>query len=174
MNEMNNEMNMEDLNKYFEDPSYTPEEEKLLSDGFLEDKVYHGIVIERTAVMTKNPDKTTGKKMPMLLYKINFKVENNVEKAFNKSMVFYPKDHYLHWRTIENKDEFKIATGVDTPNAFSQENAFIGKEVDATLKKNGKFTEINFINKGVVDDMKKTGQHIPDGKAEKFDDDIPF
>lgn len=168
-----NEINMEDLNSYFEDPTYTPEEEQLLSDGFLENKVYHGIITERKTLLTTNPDKTTGKKMPMVCYSINFKVENNTEKAFPFFVIAYPKDHPIHWRTKENKDKLRSATGVDAPNAFASENIFIGKEVDATLKKNGKYTEINFINKGVVGEMKATGQNVPDGK-ESFDDDIPF
>lgn len=170
---MNHEINMETLSAYFEDPQYTPEEEQLLSDGFIEGKVYHGIVKERIPMLTKNPDKDTGKKMPMILYKINFKLENNVEKAFSQCIVFYPKEHRLHWFTVENKDKFKKATGVDVPNAFASETVFINKEIDATLKKNGQYTEINFINKGVVDEMKTIGQNVPNGN-ESFDDDIPF
>jgi hypothetical protein len=171
---MNNEINMEDLNTYFEDPTYTPEEEQMLSDGFLEEKVYHGIITERKPTLTTNPDKITGKKMPMLLYKINFQIENNREKLFTYTIVFYPKDHRYHGMTVENKEKFQKATGVNAKNAFADEHAFIGKEVDATLKKDGKYTVINFVEKGVIGDMKQHGQHIPDGKAERFDDDIPF
>ena len=171
---MNHEINMEDLNSYFEDPEYTPEEKQLLSDGFLEDKLYHGIVIERIARLTTNPDKFTGQQMPMLLYKINFKIENNREKAFMFTIVAYPKDHKYHSMTVENKEKFKKATGVNVPNAFATDDAFINKEVDATLKKDGKFTNINFIEKGIVGEMKAAGQKVPDGKTEAFDDDIPF
>jgi hypothetical protein len=171
---MNHEINTDDLNAYFKDPEYAPGEKQLLSDGFLEKKVYHGIVIERTAIMTKAPDKLTGEKMPMLLYKINFKVEGDREKTFTHTIVFYPKDHNYHNITMDSTDNFKKATGVDAENAFASESAFIGKEVDATLKKSGRFVNIKFVNKGVVDDMKEAGQNVPDGKAESFDDDIPF
>lgn len=169
------EVNMEDLNSYFEDSTYTPEEEQLLLAGFVEGKVYPGIVTERIAKLTTNPDKFTGEQMPMLLYKINFKLENDRQKEFKFTLVAYPKGHTYHSMTVENKRKFKKATGVDVPNAFASENAFIGKEVDATLKKKGKFTEINFVDKGVVNEMKSVGQTIPDGKStESFDDDIPF
>ena len=76
------ETNMEDLNSYFEDQTYTPEEERMLSDGFIEDKVYPGIVTERITKLTTNPDKFTNQQMPMVSYKINFKLENNREKTF--------------------------------------------------------------------------------------------
>ena len=169
------ETNMEDLNSYFEDQTYTPEEERMLSDGFIEDKVYPGIVTERITKLTTNPDKFTNQQMPMVSYKINFKLENNREKTFPYNIIAYPKDHKYHGMTKENKEKFKKATGVNVPNAFSSENAFIGKEIDATLSKDGKYTVINFIDKGVISDMKANGQAIPDGKPqETFDDDIPF
>ena len=170
-----NEINTEDLNSYFEDPTYTPEEERLLTDGFIEGKVYPGIITERIVKKTTNPDKFTREQMPMVSYKINFKLENSREKEYKFNIIAYPKDHAYHSMTRENKAKLKRATGVDIPNAFSSDSAFIGKEVDATLKKNGKFTEINFMDAGVVNEMKASGQAIPDGKpAEAFDDDIPF